>query len=60
MRDKLILQDGLTLVPYFRCDFREPWGNRIQVGDLLDDAIVQFLPKFLVCHFALKHFGLYA
>ena len=25
---------GLELLPPFACDFRDPWGNRIQVVDL--------------------------
>lgn len=25
---------GLELMPPFACDFRDPWGNRIQVVDL--------------------------
>ena len=25
---------GLALTPGFACDFRDPWGNRIQVVDL--------------------------
>ncbi len=25
---------GLELIPPFACDFRDPWGNRIQVVDL--------------------------
>jgi hypothetical protein len=30
--------------PNFRCDFRDPWGNRIQVGDLSDESLVWLLP----------------
>lgn len=25
---------GIELIPSFACDFRDPWGNRIQVVDL--------------------------
>jgi catechol-2,3-dioxygenase len=25
---------GIELIPPFACDFRDPWGNRIQVVDL--------------------------
>jgi catechol 2,3-dioxygenase-like lactoylglutathione lyase family enzyme len=25
---------GLELIPPFACDFRDPWGNRVQVVDL--------------------------
>jgi hypothetical protein len=34
----------LKLEPHFRCDFRDPWGNRIQVGDLSDESLVWLLP----------------
>lgn len=44
VRDKLTNKYGLTLVPGFRCDFRDPWGNRIQVGDLQDESLVWLLP----------------
>ncbi len=44
VRDKLINTYGLTLEPHFRCDFRDPWGNRIQVGDLHDESLVWLLP----------------
>src|SRR4030095_7664638 len=32
------------LEPPFRCDFRDPWGNRIQVVDLHDESLVWLLP----------------
>lgn len=35
---------GLKLEPPFRCDFRDPWGNRIQVVDLHDESLVWLLP----------------
>ena len=35
---------ALPLEPNFRCDFRDPWGNRIQVGDLHDESLVWLLP----------------
>ena len=44
VRDKLINKYGLTLVPPFRCDFRDPWGNRIQVVDIHDESLVWLLP----------------
>ncbi len=28
----------------FRCDFRDPWGNRIQVVDLHDESLIWLLP----------------
>ena len=44
VRDKLTEKYGLSLHPDFRCDFRDPWGNRIQVGDLHDESLVWLLP----------------
>ncbi len=44
VREKVTQQYGLTLHPDFRCDFRDPWGNRIQVGDLHDESLVWLLP----------------
>ena len=44
VREKLIKKYGLKLEPGFRCDFRDPWGNRIQVGDLHDESLVWLLP----------------
>lgn len=44
VRDKLVKKYGLTMEPNFRCDFRDPWGNRIQVGDLHDESLVWLLP----------------
>jgi catechol 2,3-dioxygenase-like lactoylglutathione lyase family enzyme len=44
VREKLTKKYGLTLMPDFRCDFRDPWGNRIQVGDLQDESLVWLLP----------------
>jgi catechol 2,3-dioxygenase-like lactoylglutathione lyase family enzyme len=35
---------GVEKVPPFRCDFRDPFGNRIQVGDLHDESLVWLLP----------------
>jgi len=34
VRKKLKEKYKLKLEPPFRCDFRDPWGNRIQVVDL--------------------------
>src|SRR6266436_4519621 len=36
--------DVLNLEPRFRCDFRDPWGNRIQVVDLHDESLIWLLP----------------
>ena len=44
VRRKLTQKYKLTLHPDFRCDFRDPWGNRIQVGDLSDESLVWLLP----------------
>ena len=44
MRRKLTKKCKLTMQPKFRCDFRDPWGNRIQVGDLSDESLVWLLP----------------
>jgi hypothetical protein len=44
VRKKLINKYKLKLAPSFRCDFRDPWGNRIQVGDLSDESLVWLLP----------------
>jgi len=44
VRDKITKKYGLKLIPGFRCDFRDPWGNRIQVGDLSDESLVWLLP----------------
>jgi hypothetical protein len=44
VRTKLTKKYKLKLHPDFRCDFRDPWGNRIQVGDLSDESLVWLLP----------------
>jgi len=44
IRRKVVKKYGLRLHPRFRCDFRDPWGNRIQVGDLHDESVVWLLP----------------
>ena len=44
VRQKLTKKYKLKLHPDFRCDFRDPWGNRIQVGDLSDESLVWLLP----------------
>ncbi len=43
-RDKIVHKYGLELIPGFRCDFRDPFGNRIQVVDLHDESLVWLLP----------------
>ncbi len=44
IRAKLTGKYGLTLIEGFRCDFRDPWGNRIQVVDLHDESLIWLLP----------------
>ena len=44
VRKKVAGKYGLKLEPPFRCDFRDPWGNRIQVVDLHDESLVWLLP----------------
>lgn len=44
VREKVTKKYGLKLIPGFRCDFHDPSGNRIQVGDLHDESLVWMLP----------------
>ncbi len=44
VRKKITRDYKLALEPGFRCDFRDPWGNRIQVGDLHDESLIWLLP----------------
>src|SRR5437660_9667144 len=44
VREKLTKKYKLKLEPPFRCDFRDPWGNRIQVVDLHDESLIWLLP----------------
>jgi len=44
VRKKVKEKYGLKLEPPFRCDFRDPWGNRIQVVDLHDESLIWLLP----------------
>ena len=44
IRAKVIGKYGLECEPHFRCDFRDPWGNRIQVVDLHDESTVWLRP----------------
>jgi len=44
VRGKLTDKYGLSLQEGFRCDFRDPWGNRIQVVDLHDESLIWLLP----------------
>lgn len=44
VRKKLTGKYGIKLIPPFRCDFRDLWGNRVQVVDLHDESLVWLLP----------------
>lgn len=44
IRKKLTSKYKIKLIPPFRCDFHDPWGNRIQVVDLHDESLVWLLP----------------
>jgi catechol 2,3-dioxygenase-like lactoylglutathione lyase family enzyme len=44
VREKLTTKYGIKLIPPFRCDFIDPFGNRVQVGDLHDESLVWLLP----------------
>ncbi len=44
VRQKLRKKYGLSLESESGCDFRDPWGNRIQVVDLHDESLVWLLP----------------
>jgi predicted enzyme related to lactoylglutathione lyase len=44
VREKLTTKYGIELIPGFRSDFRDPFGNRIQVVDLHDESLVWLLP----------------
>jgi catechol 2,3-dioxygenase-like lactoylglutathione lyase family enzyme len=44
VRVKLTKKYGIKLIPPFRCDFLDPFGNRLQVVDLHDESMVWLLP----------------
>jgi catechol 2,3-dioxygenase-like lactoylglutathione lyase family enzyme len=44
VREKLTKKYGIQLIPPFRCDFIDPFGNRVQVVDLHDESVVWLLP----------------
>jgi hypothetical protein len=44
VREKLTTKYGIKLIPPFRCDFIDPFGNRVQVVDLHDESLVWLLP----------------
>lgn len=44
VREKLANKYKIKLIPPFRCDFIDPFGNRVQVVDLHDESMVWLLP----------------
>ena len=44
VREKLTKKYKLKLIEGFRCDFHDPFGNRIQVVDLHDESLVWLMP----------------
>lgn len=44
VRKKITGKYQIKLESGFRCDFRDPWGNRIQVVDLHDESLIWLLP----------------
>jgi len=44
VREKLTTKYGVRMLPHFRCDFIDPFGNRVQVVDLHDESLVWLLP----------------
>lgn len=44
IRKKVTEKYHLKLNPHFTCDFRDPFGNRVQVVDLHDESLVWLLP----------------
>jgi catechol 2,3-dioxygenase-like lactoylglutathione lyase family enzyme len=44
IREKVTTKYGIKLIPPFRCDFYDPFGNRVQVVDLHDESLVWLLP----------------
>jgi catechol 2,3-dioxygenase-like lactoylglutathione lyase family enzyme len=44
VKTKVTQKYGLRLDPEFACDFRDPFGNRVQVADLHDESLIWLLP----------------
>lgn len=44
VRRKLTTKYHVKFIPGFRCDFHDPFGNRIQVVDLHDESLIWLLP----------------
>jgi catechol 2,3-dioxygenase-like lactoylglutathione lyase family enzyme len=54
VREKVAKKYGLKFNPNFRCDFHDPFGNRVQVVDLHDESLVWLLPYQEVQNTGLK------
>lgn len=54
VRDKVSKKYGLKLISGFRCAFRDPFGNRIDVVDLHDESLVWLLPYQEVQHAGIR------
>src|SRR5207249_8158767 len=57
VREKISKKYRLQLIPGFRCDFHDPFGNRIQVVDLHDESLVWLLPYQEVQKVGIKFAG---
>jgi len=57
VREKITKKYRLKLIPGFRCDFHDPFGNRIQVVDLHDESLVWLLPYQEVQKVGIKFAG---
>ena len=44
IREKISEKYEIKTIPPFRCDFRDPWGNRIQVVDMHDESTAWLQP----------------
>ena len=44
VKEKVTKKYGLELIPGFRCEFRDPFGNKVQVVDLHDESLIWLLP----------------
>lgn len=44
VRHKLANKYHVKFIPGFRCDFHDPFGNRIQIVDLHDESLIWLLP----------------
>jgi catechol 2,3-dioxygenase-like lactoylglutathione lyase family enzyme len=54
VRNKVINKYGLKLISGFRCAFRDPFGNRIDVVDLHDESLAWLLPYQEVQHAGIR------